>query len=197
MNSQTTTKPHRQLWLALGLAICTAAAAYRATAARAADDPAATPAATASAAGSADPTALRAANALYDGIHAEVLANGLHVYLKPVPGSPVVTTMVAYKVGSADENLSSTGLSHYLEHLMFKGTDKIMPGDIDHMTLTNGGQNNAYTTENFTIFHFDFAADRWDAGSEGRGRSDAQSASRREARVPAGKGGRDLGAEAR
>ena len=161
MNSPTTTKPRYQLWLALGLVLSTAAAVRFAAAARAADDPAAAPAATSPGSGSADPTALRAANALYDGIRAEVLANGLHVYLKPVPGSPVVTTMVAYKVGSADENLSSTGLSHYLEHLMFKGTDTIMPGDIDHMTLTNGGQNNAYTTENFTIFHFDFAADRW------------------------------------
>jgi len=43
------------------------------------------------------------------------------VYLKPIAGAPVVTTMVAYKVGSSDENLDATGLSHYLEHLMFKG----------------------------------------------------------------------------
>lgn len=108
----------------------------------------------------ADP-AFRAAAALYEGIRTETLPNGLHVYLKPVPKSPIVTTMVAYKVGSADENLNSTGLSHYLEHLMFKGTEKIMPGDIDRMTLINGGQNNAYTTEDFTVFYFDFAADRW------------------------------------
>ena len=105
--------------------------------------------------------AIKAANSLYDNIRTEVLPNGLHVYLNPVPGSPVVTTMVAYRVGSADEQLNNTGLSHYLEHLMFKGTDKIMPGEIDHITLTNGGQNNAYTTENFTIFHFDFSSDRW------------------------------------
>ena len=66
-----------------------------------------------------------------------------------------------YKVGSSDEDLDHTGLSHYLEHLMFKGTDKLSPGDIDHMTQRNGGQNNAYTTEDFTLFFFDFAADRW------------------------------------
>src|SRR5581483_312352 len=71
------------------------------------------------------------------------------------------TTMVAYKVGSADEDLTATGLSHYLEHLMFKGTDKILPGMIDRITLQNGGANNAYTGEDYTIFHFDFAADRW------------------------------------
>src|SRR5208283_2180109 len=103
----------------------------------------------------------KAAAALYDGIRTETLPNGLRVYLKPVPGSPVITTMVAYKVGSSDEDLEFTGLSHYLEHLMFKGTDKIMPGDIDHATLQNGGANNAYTSEDYTIFHFDFAREHW------------------------------------
>src|SRR5205809_692462 len=57
----------------------------------------------------------QAAAALYEGIRTETLDNGLRVYLKPVPSSPVVTTMVAYKVGSADEDLDNTGLSHYLE----------------------------------------------------------------------------------
>ncbi len=111
-------------------------------------------------------TTLKAANALYDGIREETLPNGLRVFLKPIPGSPVVTTMVAYQVGSADEDLDNTGLSHYLEHLMFKGTEKLMPGDIDHATLINGGQNNAYTSTDYTIFHFDFAADRWDRALE-------------------------------
>ena len=74
--------------------------------------------------------------------------------------------MVAYKVGSADEDLDHTGLSHYLEHLMFKGTDKIKPGDIDRITYRNGGANNAYTDTDYTIFHFDFAADRWEAALE-------------------------------
>ena len=94
------------------------------------------------------------------------LDNGLHVYLKPVPGATAVTTMVAYKVGSSDENLDSTGLSHYLEHLMFKGTDKINPGDIDRITFRNGGANNAYTDTDYTIFHFDFPYDRWEAALE-------------------------------
>lgn len=106
--------------------------------------------------------ALKAAAALYDDVHQETLPNGLRIYLKPVPSSPVVTTMVAYKVGAADEDLDNTGLSHYLEHLMFKGTDKLKPGDIDHQTLINGGQNNAYTDTDYTIFHFDLAADRWE-----------------------------------
>src|SRR5215831_11413126 len=111
----------------------------------------------------AEDPALRAASALYEGIRVEKLANGLTVYLKPIKGSPVVTTMTAYRVGSSDEDLDQTGLSHYLEHLMFKGTDKLMPGDIDRLTLRNGGNNNAYTSEDYTIYHFDFSAERWDA----------------------------------
>jgi zinc protease len=110
----------------------------------------------------ADDPALKAASALYEGIRSETLPNGLRVFLKPIPGAPVVTTMVAYKVGSADENLDATGLSHYLEHLMFKGTEKLMPGDIDRMTMRSGGRNNADTSEDMTVYHFDFAADQWD-----------------------------------
>src|SRR5581483_6007704 len=62
----------------------------------------------------ADKMANQAAAALYEGIRARTLPNGLEVFLKPIPGAPVVTSMVAYKVGSADENLDFTGLSHYL-----------------------------------------------------------------------------------
>src|SRR5436309_5347672 len=110
----------------------------------------------------ADDPALKAAAALYEGVRTETLPNGLRVFLKPIPGSPVVTTMVAYKVGSADENLDATGLSHYLEHLMFKGTEKLMPGDIDRMTMRSGGRNNAETSEDMTVYHFGFAADQWE-----------------------------------
>jgi zinc protease len=108
-----------------------------------------------------DAKLLKTAQSLYDGVRSETLPNGLRVYLKVVPGSPVVTTMVAYLVGSSDEELDQTGLSHYLEHLMFKGTEKLMPGDIDRLTQRNGGSNNANTSEDMTVFHFDFAADRW------------------------------------
>lgn len=108
----------------------------------------------------ADPV-LQAAAAFYDGVITETLPNGLQVVLKPVPGATTVTTFVAYKVGACDEDLNATGLAHYLEHLMFKGTEKLMPGDIDRMTLRNGGQNNAWTNEDLTTYHFDFAADRW------------------------------------
>src|SRR5215472_13091430 len=54
--------------------------------------------------------AIQAVSHLYDGIRTETLPNGLKVYLKPIPESPIVTTMVAYKVGSCDEDLDNTGL---------------------------------------------------------------------------------------
>src|SRR5437660_1648711 len=110
--------------------------------------------------------AVQAAAALYEGIRTETLPNGLRVYLKPVPGSAVGYTMVAYEVRSADEDLDHTWLAHYLEHLMFKGTDKIMPGDIDRLTLRNGGQNNAYTSEDYTVYHFDLPASNWEFALE-------------------------------
>jgi zinc protease len=103
-----------------------------------------------------------AALKMYDALEEHQLSNGLRVFLLPIPGSPVVTTMTVYKVGSSDEDKTFTGLSHYLEHLMFKGTAKLMPGDIDRMTQRSGGSNNAYTTEDMTNYHFDFAADRWE-----------------------------------
>jgi zinc protease len=104
---------------------------------------------------------VRTAKGMFKDVRTETLPNGLRVYLLPVPGSPVVTTMVAYRVGSGDEEKDQTGLSHYLEHLLFKGTDKLNPGDVDRLTQRNGGANNAYTSEDMTVYHFDFAADRW------------------------------------
>ena len=115
---------------------------------------------------SPDAELARTASALFAGVQEHMLSNGLRVYLLPVPSSPTVTTMVAYKVGSADEDKDQTGLSHYLEHLLFKGTDKLMPGDIDRATQRNGGRNNAYTSEDMTVYHFDFAADRWQQALE-------------------------------
>src|SRR5262245_33811157 len=63
-----------------------------------------------------DSRLIRAAAALYEGVRTETLPNGLRIYLRPIPEAPVVTTMVAYNVGAADEELDQTGLSHYLEH---------------------------------------------------------------------------------
>lgn len=110
----------------------------------------------------ADETLARTAQSLFAHVRTETLPNGLRVYLLPVPGAATVTVKTAYRVGSADEEPGQTGLSHYLEHLLFKGTDQFLPGDIDRLTQRNGGRNNAYTSEDMTVYHFDFAADRWE-----------------------------------
>ncbi len=109
----------------------------------------------------ADAELVKTSQGMFKDLRTVTLDNGLRVYLLPVKGAPVVTTMVAYRVGSCDEEKDQTGLSHYLEHLLFKGTAKLNPGDIDRATQRNGGRNNAYTNEDMTNYHFDFAADRW------------------------------------
>ncbi|MBZ5552350.1 MAG: insulinase family protein [Acidobacteriia bacterium] len=91
-----------------------------------------------------------------------VLPNGLTVLTKEVPQSPVVSTIVFYRVGSRNEEAGQTGKSHFLEHMLFKGTTKYPKGSIDHTTLVNGGANNAFTSEDCTAYYFDFSADRFD-----------------------------------
>ena len=113
-----------------------------------------------------DKAIAQAAANMFSTLRTETLPNGLRVYLIPVAGATTVTTMVAYKVGAADEQKDQTGLSHYLEHLLFKGTDKYFPGDIDRATQRAGGRNNAYTSEDMTNYHFDFAADQWPVALE-------------------------------
>jgi len=78
------------------------------------------------------------------------LANGLEVVVIPDHRSPVVTHMVWYKVGSADETPGKSGLAHFLEHLMFKGTAKNPAGRFSQVVATIGGQENAFTTADYT-----------------------------------------------
>src|SRR2546426_2807846 len=95
-----------------------------------------------------------------------VLDNGLVVLTKEVHTSPIVTTMIWYRVGSRNEELGHTGKSHFLEHMLFKGTDRFKKGEIDLRTLKNGGGNNAFTSHDFTAYYFNFASDRWDIALE-------------------------------
>jgi zinc protease len=81
-----------------------------------------------------------------------VLDNGLEVVVIPDHRVPVVTHMVWYKVGSADEPAGKSGLAHFLEHLMFKGTEKNPAGKFSQMLATIGGQENAFTTADYTAF---------------------------------------------
>ena len=78
------------------------------------------------------------------------LANGLEVVVIPDHRAPVVTHMVWYKVGSADETPGKSGLAHFLEHLMFKGTAKNPAGRFSQVVATIGGQENAFTSADYT-----------------------------------------------
>lgn len=78
------------------------------------------------------------------------LPNGLEVVVIPDQRVPVATQMVWYKVGSADETPGKSGLAHFLEHLMFKGTVKNPAGRFSHVVATVGGQENAFTAADYT-----------------------------------------------
>jgi zinc protease len=80
------------------------------------------------------------------------LSNGLEVVVVPDHRAPVVTHMIWYKVGAADEMPGKSGLAHFLEHLMFKGTEK-NPADAFSRDVTAiGGQENAFTSSDYTVF---------------------------------------------
>jgi zinc protease len=78
------------------------------------------------------------------------LANGFEVVVIPDHRTPVVTHMVWYRVGSADETPGKTGLAHFLEHLMFKGTKLHPQGEFSQTVATIGGQENAFTSSDYT-----------------------------------------------
>jgi zinc protease len=99
------------------------------------------------------------------------LANGLQVVVLPDHRTPVVTHMVWYRVGSADEPPGKSGIAHFLEHLMFKGTARNPAGRFSKTLATVGGQENAFTTADYTAYFqrvspenlatvMDFEADR-------------------------------------
>ena len=81
------------------------------------------------------------------------LSNGMDVVVIPDHRAPVVTHMVWYKVGAADEPKGVSGIAHFLEHLMFKSTDKIAVGDFSKIVSKLGGQDNAFTGQDVTAYH--------------------------------------------
>src|ERR1700743_1329247 len=80
------------------------------------------------------------------------LANGLNVVVMPDHRTRVVTQMLWYNVGSADETPGKSGLAHFLEHLSFKGTSKHPQGEFSQTVLKIGGNENAFTTTDYTAF---------------------------------------------
>jgi len=88
------------------------------------------------------------------------LKNGMDVVVISDHRAPVVTHMVWYRVGAADEPKGHSGIAHFLEHLMFKGTDKIAPGAFSKVIARNGGQDNAFTGQDVTAYFQRVAKDR-------------------------------------
>jgi len=81
------------------------------------------------------------------------LDNGLEVVVVSDHRAPVATHMVWYRVGSADEPRGKSGISHFLEHLMFKGTDKLGPGEASKIIARIGGNENAFTSYDYTAYY--------------------------------------------
>ncbi len=88
------------------------------------------------------------------------LSNGIRVLFRQRSVSPLLTFQIWYKVGSRDESVGLTGLSHLLEHMMFKGTKNIAPEEFSRIIQAHGGQTNAFTTKDFTAYYEVMAADR-------------------------------------
>lgn len=89
-----------------------------------------------------------------------VLDNGMEVVVLPNHRAPVVTHMVWYRVGSADDPVGKSGIAHFLEHLMFKGTEDLPPGEFSRIVARNGGQENAFTSWDYTGYYQRVARDR-------------------------------------
>jgi zinc protease len=87
------------------------------------------------------------------------LANGLQVVVIENHRVPVVSQMVWYKVGAADEPAGKSGIAHLLEHLMFKGTETLKPKEFSRTVARHGGQDNAFTSSDYTAYYENIAAE--------------------------------------
>jgi zinc protease len=90
------------------------------------------------------------------------LGNGLRALVLPRPQAPVVVCDLYYPVGSANEPPGQTGLAHFVEHMLFKGTDRLPKGQIDRLAFLAAGQINAETGEDSTHYWFALPRDRWE-----------------------------------
>jgi len=92
------------------------------------------------------------------------LSNGMHVILHQDNTAPVVTTAVMYHVGAKDENPERTGFAHFFEHLLFEGTENIPRGEWFTIVTSNGGSNNANTTDDRTYYYEVFPSNNVELG---------------------------------
>src|SRR5262249_44347698 len=89
-----------------------------------------------------------------------MLPNGLQLVVIENHSAPVVSHMVWYRVGAADESWGKSGIAHFLEHLMFKGTKEVPVGEFSKTVARNGGAENAFTTQDYTAFFQSVSTDR-------------------------------------
>jgi zinc protease len=105
---------------------------------------------------------LMATSALAEEVTSFTLDNGMDVVVIEDHRAPVVTHMVWYRVGAADEPPGVSGIAHFLEHLMFKGTETVAPGEFSATVEAQGGNDNAFTSWDYTAYFQRVAADRLD-----------------------------------
>lgn len=98
------------------------------------------------------------------GVTRHQLDNGLTVLLKEQHSAPVISWWVLYRIGSRNERTGQTGVSHWVEHMMFKGTEQFPGGDLDKMISREGGTWNAQTSMDYTAYFETMPADRIDLG---------------------------------
>lgn len=103
---------------------------------------------------------LTAFSAQAENVTTYTLDNGMEVVVIEDNRAPVVTHMVWYKVGSADEPVGASGVAHFLEHLLFKGTDVLESGEFSATVAANGGTDNAFTSYDYTAYFQRIASDR-------------------------------------
>jgi len=93
-------------------------------------------------------------------VHEYMLENGLKVIVKPDKRAPIVVAQIWYKVGSSYEHNGITGVSHALEHMMFKGTKTLGPNEFSEIISVNGGRENAFTGRDYTAYFQTLSNDR-------------------------------------
>ncbi|MDQ8039087.1 MAG: pitrilysin family protein [Rickettsiella sp.] len=97
---------------------------------------------------------------LAENVHEYHLKNGLKLLVKEDHRAPVVISEIWYKVGGSYEPNGITGISHALEHMMFRGTQKYGPNRLEQIVAANGGQQNAFTDNDFTAYYQEFSVDK-------------------------------------
>lgn len=95
-------------------------------------------------------------------VHISKLDNGLSIIVAEEHSLPIVCSTLWYRTGARWERDGQSGLAHFLEHMMFKGSARYPKGVIDTLSLRLGGNNNAFTSYDYTCYYFTFSSDRWE-----------------------------------